>query len=1063
MNGTHKYKQVDFKTYGQIPINWEWCWSSNHSMTGSLGNRIHFSYDSQLTLDRQYGELFYRDFNGNEYLFPWIFEGEESLDRMNKLLLTAEKDSFTVEDLSSGFYYSYSRSQLNRDCFLLNNIRNAAGYVLTITRNELEQLLQLTDSNQVCLEVEYNHQGFIQSLTLNKSQIVGYSYSSEGDLLEVTDSLGISDQFVYDVNHLMKERKIRNGATHHWDYDQDGRLIHQWVDGGLDECWFEYDELQQKNCMRDFYGNETSYHYNDFGLIERINHYQGGTERFFYNEQLQLIEERAVDGQVTQYVYDQNGLLTNKIYNDGTTEQFDYNLFGKKIQVADRKGSISTYEYNEENLLTRAIENDIEIFNAVYKKNNNLMESSIIKGQTNQYFYDQYGRIIRKISSEGKEEYLWEYNQFGQCIHFTKIQSQKNIEYFCSYDSKQRLISIRQGEKIIREYTYNLAGLISMFSVNGQRLNLEYDAGNRIISLQTPVKDRYDFYYNRLGDILEVKRNNKQIYFAERNQARQIVKEVYEKEFEKRFDYDQIGRVHKVTLGNGIWTKVNYDSNGYIDKMLSKDKTWEIYEYDSFGNIIIAKNFCSELHLSYNSQNQLIQEKVVASDDNLPDTMVNYDYFRDNMLKNRSILGILTESYERTAAGYKRTINLIDKQQVECELYKTENETTIQVGDIQFKSKYDPEANRTTKTVISKESANHFDYEYIGSKQLKRVRNELENQITVFDYDEKQRLINVSENGSELLRRFYDQSGMRQIQEGYNLKTDSVGRVIEKNQTRYVYDVQGNLVEKRIGDKLEVFSYTASGQLIVIDSTESGKSLFFYDCLGRLFLILREDSVQHFIWSKDQLCLEIYSLNKQPTQITQWLYGSYEDSGLILAVDNAGNKNCYFEHDGQGYLSLNSDKRAVSQEKSSSKGRFQLKRIRQTGLAYRRFRLLDEETNRFIQRSPLHQFSIFSDNYETNTNQKVGFSLEENQAFENQLLQESGMNARMKLIRLMVKDRHCFASDKHESWETDVFDVENLVENELLGLDEFGILTVEQLINSTIQQRLDNYLNRDRG
>ena len=292
INGTHNYQQTDFQTYGQVPIDWAWLWSSNHGTTGSLGNRIHFSYDTQLIVDRQYGELRYRGPNGNELVFPWIFEGEESLDPVNRLFLTAGAHSYKMEDLNTGLTYLYVRSRQNRACYLLSEIRNAAGFALTIQRNEQEQILQLLDSNQFLVNIRYNAQGFIQSLSTEEERIVSYHYSAEGNLIEVIDALNNVQKFIYDTNHLIEQLRQSDGIKRHWRYDSYGRLVHQWTDGHLDEYWFEYDEAQQRNRKRDYYGNETEYDYNEFGLIDRIKHYQGGTERFFYNEQFQLIEQR---------------------------------------------------------------------------------------------------------------------------------------------------------------------------------------------------------------------------------------------------------------------------------------------------------------------------------------------------------------------------------------------------------------------------------------------------------------------------------------------------------------------------------------------------------------------------------------------------------------------------------------------------------------------------------------------------------------------------------------------------------------------------------------------------
>ncbi|MBL1229847.1 hypothetical protein IW492_11450 [Enterococcus sp. BWB1-3] len=469
ISGAYNYRHIDFETKGQIPLCWSWLWESVNNRAGSLGNRISFIYDEHLEIDAEEGVIYHIDQEGKQIEFPWLLGDQVYHALFRRVKLKAVKGAYILTDYKLKQELTFIQSKISGDYYQLKEVKNFLGFKLELFYNETGQLEAIIDSNQQEFSVQFNNQGFIQSLLYKGKKLAEYEYSDDGNLLSVSDVEGEQIRFTYNENHLMTKRQDKNLTSFHWRYDQFGRVIHTWGDGHIKEGWIEYHENLGYNLVTDYYGGQTKYQYNRHGLVKEISLPTGGYKRYCYDEKQQLIREQMVDGKIISYSYNELGWLVEKESSDGRKEKYSYDKYGSR-QYSDEK------------------------------------KTQIIE-------YNKYGQIFIEILDACKK--IMTYNNFGYISKLIRIKGTNRDIFYYNYDEKNRLITINQNDDLIRMYKYDKMDHITQLKIkSGEIVELRYDKTGKVSTINCR-KINYSFSYDFNGRLLKAKKKKSKYFEVE--------------------------------------------------------------------------------------------------------------------------------------------------------------------------------------------------------------------------------------------------------------------------------------------------------------------------------------------------------------------------------------------------------------------------------------------------------------------------------------------------------------------------------------------------------------------
>lgn len=199
------------------------------------------------------------------------------------------------------------------------------------------------------------------------------------------------------------------------------------------------------------------------------------------------------------------------------------------------------------------------------------------------------------------------------------------------------------------------------------------------------------------------------------------------------------------------------------------------------------------------------------------------------------------------------------------------------------------------------------------------------------------------------------------------------GQLREANGTRYKYDVEGNLVRKRLPDgRVWRYTWDGMGQLLEVRRPDNYTVTFAYDALGRRISKRFRGKVTKWVWHGNKPLHEWHELEVGPgagsaEDLRTWLFedGSFALTAKLTAKgtysvvsDHLGTPLTMHDEQGKAIWEMSLDAYGgVRQGKGQAQDcpfryQGQYEDI-ETGLYYNRFRYYDPETGDYISQDPI--------------------------------------------------------------------------------------------------------------
>ncbi len=301
-----------------------------------------------------------------------------------------------------------------------------------------------------------------------RSYTVRYTYNDIGQMTVRQEPGGERTRFEYDALGRKLKEILPDQSKRQYYWDMRGLLEAQ-VDGIGAVTRHSYDELGREVSMTDPEGHTSGYRYDQRGNIAQITDPSGESFTAWFDERGLVTRERDSRGREKRFGYDEAGRPVFLEDPRGTEITYTHTPAGLVESISYQNGGethIQSFRYdeagalmeaNDNGVLTRYNEKDGEYVPNPYDLQTSVSETLGGKTLTSRYTYDiMKRRTSTGYSSGGKTEYL--YNTLGRLERIPGI-----IDESINFDAD----GLAAG--------YELA--------NGVRAEFEYDSRRRAVSV----------------------------------------------------------------------------------------------------------------------------------------------------------------------------------------------------------------------------------------------------------------------------------------------------------------------------------------------------------------------------------------------------------------------------------------------------------------------------------------------------------------------------------------------------------------------------------------------------
>ena len=875
---------------------------------------------------------------------------------------------------------------------------NARGFTSVITRNEFDQITQIVrgDGSVIRRAIDAKHLQIVEE-TDEAGNKASFEYDAKGNPIREVFAAGTPDAQIteYQVNEFGRPvRVIRKGRT-----ESNGAVT-------ADAVWqLEYDGSGQLSQLIDPEGAVRRYQYDRIGSLVRYVDPRGHATRYEVDADGNLVKSTDALGRVRSYGFDKVGNLISQTDARGKATQMAYDAMNRTAGVTGALGGTYRIQYNGQGLPTSEVDED---------------------GRTTKTEYDNFLRVTKEVDALGNaSEYRYQLADgtqsglLGSLVNPTEVKYPTFAEQL-RYDERERptrsvlLNPTTTGtEGLVDSATYDKRGLTkTVTDANGKTRFFEYDALSRLTRYTNSLGKSVDLVWDARDNLIELRDYNGNVTRFEYDRADRLVKEMLPLGQTKAYTYDAKGNTETITYARGNRIRYVYDANDQPTRMEvfaaggnASELSYE-FTYDAEGNITEWSDGTRGASFSYDDEGRLLSETTRYGN------------------------GVsLSYAYTYTAAGYKKSLTYPDGSTVTYTHDLNGELSTVDIpgeGSISVNEWNWMVPKKTTLPGGTTQELGHDGLLKLLSLKVKnpgqQVVLDLANQFGRLQEISQQSLTDANVTGSSsTVTSQYTYDSERQLTQavrdtggisGVTTETfglDAVGnrithsavsgtwtydannRLLQRGDTRYTYDDNGNLLTRTVGTSgtpgsITQFAYDVLDRLAEVrDGAGATIARYAYDPFDNRLTKERLRDAQgsvlatplrtHFLYADEGLIAEADAAGSVTTQ-----YGSKPDSDWgsvpmfiktrigtgggaevghayfhsdhlgtpLRATDKAGNVVWRADFNSFGSATLGGDNQLVSNLRFAGQY-FDA----ETGLHYNTRRYYDPQTGRYTSADPL--------------------------------------------------------------------------------------------------------------
>jgi RHS repeat-associated protein len=482
-------------------------------------------------------------------------------------------DSFTITR-KNGTVYEFDASGV------LTQIEDRNGNYLALSYDLAGVLSQIAHSNGRALTFTSDGNGHVATITDPEGREVSYEYDANGDLESVTDPMDQTMYYGYDTKHNMTVEIDRLGTPSFWEYDDEDRATSNWQNGNVNRVDLDFVD-DDTTIVTDSLGNETTYEFNEYGLVHTITDDDSNVEYIGWDDDMNKT-----------YVTDKNGHTT----------EFDYDAYGNVVQITDPKSAVTSFTYDTQfNQVLTLTDPYLKVTTYTYDSNGNLLTVTDPLNNTTTHTYDSYGNVLTTEDSLGNVT-LFMYDTYGNLTRITDaLNNETEFTYdlvgnvltitdaldnttTLLYDDLNRNTSVTYPDSTSISFAYDNAGnKISATDAKLQTTLFVYDAFGRMLSVSNPLSETVSYTYDTEGNQLTQTDADTHITTYTYDNLLCLATETTHLNKTKTYTYDAVGNV--VTLLDAEENEISYtyDECNHLTEIEYPDFSAVSFTYDLLG------------------------------------------------------------------------------------------------------------------------------------------------------------------------------------------------------------------------------------------------------------------------------------------------------------------------------------------------------------------------------------------------------------------------------------------------------------------------------------------------
>ena len=494
--------------------------------------------------------------------------------------------------------------------------------------------------------IDYWPTGLTKRVTQPDGSYVSYRYDAAHRLVEVTDNVGNSIEYVLDNAGNRIAENTRDAArvltrTQSRIFNQRGELETQ-ADASGNPTDFTYDGNGNTLSVTDALGRITDHAYDALNRLERSRQDVGGIgaqSQFKYDPLDNLTEVTDPKGLKTTYARNGFGEVVTQTSPDTGVTAFTYDSAGNVLTRTDARGVTASYSYDALGRTTAVTFSD--------------------PAADIHYVYDQpsaqcavgeragIGRIASMIDPSGRTDYC--YSAMGDLVRRVQVVDGQALTLRYAYDAAGRMRSMTYPDGSLVDYSYDALGQVSSMGVTpagGSREVLLHS----LKTLPFGPEKTWTFGNGRRLD-RSYDQNYRPIAISDARDGLNVA-----------FGFDPVGNITSLTdVGQqGQGATLDYDALGRLTafKDAQTGVSIERYSYDVTGNRLSFGNSAGVQVYRYavDSHRLTSVDAIERSYDAMGNTLTigsewQYTYDLAGRLHSASQSGSTLASYVHTAAG----------------------------------------------------------------------------------------------------------------------------------------------------------------------------------------------------------------------------------------------------------------------------------------------------------------------------------------------------------------------------------------------------------------------------
>lgn len=790
------------------------------------------------------------------------------------------------------------------------------------TDPDVQQFVPLTSitvpGGQV-IQVQSDAVGRVSGFTRPGGDHWGLAYDDAGDLRTITLPDGRTHRFAYDGSHQLLTATDATGTLYlKNEYDGSGRIVKQWDAAGKLRT-LDYSKAGQ-TTYTDTLGRKSVYFYDSAYRVTKVQHPDGTTASFSFDEQNNvttstdenahttryeydgsgnIVTETKPSGQVLKYTYTPTGRLATKTDAGGAkgaarTWAYDYDASGRLVTTHQPDGTTLAYRYDASGNLTASVQPSGATTTYGYDASGNITTVTDSVGGVTRYAYDAAGRITAVTDANGRTTaYGWDSGDRVVAVtdpaggvtaygyepndHVSSVTDPTGGVSRYSWDALFHLTQSTNPAGGVTAYTYDGEdSLIGTKGPLGEETTYRTDGQDRVIEVTDPNGGTWKREYDGVGNVTRVTSPTGASTRYAYDSSGNLLSQTDPTGAVTRYAYDGVGRPVSVTDADGVVTRFAYDVMDRVTRVTDGTGKHTDYGYDADGNVVTVTNRKGDATVyAYDAAGRLVSSttpsgattsfsydpvgNVVATTDPLGRTTTT-TYTPIDQAESVTDPGGNTTSYGYDAAGRRTAVTDANGHTTRTE-YDAAGRQTALADPTGATTSYGYDASgRQTSLTSAGGSATRYEYDPAG--QLTKV-------VEAYKKGAKPGpSVNVTTSYG------YDEDGNRVS------VTDPDGHT-----TRYDVDAAGRTTAETdpIGNTTRR-TYTAAGRAASVVTGTGATTSFRYDKRGDLVRQDAAGAIATFEYDSEQNLIAV----TDPGGVTGFQYDP--DGRTTVQIDQQGGR-----------------------------------------------------------------------------------------------------------------------------------------------------------------------------